>query len=303
MGAPIPSHSLVHGDKIDPVWFRYLQSLDGKANASDIRAIATALGSPDGTVANIPEQSADDVRILQGAGIAVTRDDAGAYSIALRPLGDSGAGTFKLITRDSTGRISGSLDGTAADVPYDNTASGLIAKDAQAAIDELASTGGGSGMSYVGGVSLAAPATELTLNGLGLSSDACYFIVFKLNIVLATSGQVRLFYNGDTTTTNYYSHRLVANNTTISAIRLNTAELAATDQAEHMVVIGHIVPDDEGRARGSFRINRRGTALMMESRDHLWNTTNNPTSLTFGHTVANALGAGTRVDVWKTPHP
>lgn len=138
MGAPIPSHSLVHGDKIDPVWFRYLQSLDGKANASDIRAIATALGSPDGTVANIPEQSADDVRILQGAGIAVTRDDAGAYAIALRPLGDSGAGTFKLITRDSTGRISGSADGSAADVPYDNTASGLAATDAQAAIDELA---------------------------------------------------------------------------------------------------------------------------------------------------------------------
>lgn len=135
---PNSQHRLVVGDKIDPVWLRYLQSLDGKANASDIRAIATALGSPDGTVANIPEQSADDVRILQGAGIAVTRDDAGAYAIALRPLGDSGAGTFKLITRDSTGRLSGTADGSAADVPYDNTASGLAATDAQAAIDELA---------------------------------------------------------------------------------------------------------------------------------------------------------------------
>src|SRR5690606_14721781 len=88
-------------------------------------------------VANIPDLSANTVRILQGAGIAVTRGEGGEYYIALRPLGDSGTGTFKLITRDSTGRISGSADGSAADVPYDNTTSGLAAEDVQAAVDEL----------------------------------------------------------------------------------------------------------------------------------------------------------------------
>lgn len=134
---PNSQHRLIVGDKIDPVWLRFLQSLDGKANASDIADIATALGSPDGTVANIPDLSASTVRILQGAGIAVTRGEGGEYYIALRPLGDSGAGTFKLITRDTAGRISGSKDGTAADVPYDPTASGLTATDTQAAIDEL----------------------------------------------------------------------------------------------------------------------------------------------------------------------
>src|SRR3546814_7986128 len=73
----------------------------------------------------------------QGAGIAVTRGESGEYYIALRPLGDSGTGTFKLITRDTTGRISGSEDGTAADVPYDNATSGLAATDVQTAVDEL----------------------------------------------------------------------------------------------------------------------------------------------------------------------
>lgn len=135
---PNSQHRLIVGDKIDPVWLRFLQSLDGKADASDIAAIATALGSPDGTVANIPDLSANTVRVLQGAGIAVTRGEDGEYYIALRPLGDSGAGTFKLITRDASGRISGSEDGSAADVPYDNTTSGLTATDAQAAVDELA---------------------------------------------------------------------------------------------------------------------------------------------------------------------
>lgn len=82
---PNSQHRLIVGDKIDPVWLRFLQSLDGKADASDISAIAIALGSPDGTVAGIPEQSADDVRILQGAGIQITRGDGGEYYIALRP--------------------------------------------------------------------------------------------------------------------------------------------------------------------------------------------------------------------------
>ena len=139
---PNSQHRLIVGATIDPVWFRFLQSLDGKASAADIAAIATALGSPDGTVANIPPQAGDTTAILQGAGIQVTRDDGGAYSIALRPLGDSGAGTFKLITRDSQGRVSGSEDGAAADVPYDPATSGLAATDVQAAVDELAGTGG-----------------------------------------------------------------------------------------------------------------------------------------------------------------
>jgi hypothetical protein len=90
-------------------------------NAS-LRTIALALGSPDGSVDNIPDLN---------------------FSSGLQELADSGQGValFK-ITRDDYGRVEGTEQATAADLPYDNATSGLAADDTQAAIDELASLAG-----------------------------------------------------------------------------------------------------------------------------------------------------------------
>jgi hypothetical protein len=73
-------------------------------------------------------------------GAAFTIDTApdGSVSVALDTLADSGAGTFKLLTRDTYGRLSGTKSGAASDVPYSNTTSGLAATDVQAAVDEVA---------------------------------------------------------------------------------------------------------------------------------------------------------------------
>lgn len=106
--------------KITPVWFRWLSELRGNADAgasqadmdAAIAAIATALGSPDGTVANIPPQSEADIRLLQGEGIAITGNAENGYAIAIRPLADSGAGALLGITRDAYGRVSGTTDAT-----------------------------------------------------------------------------------------------------------------------------------------------------------------------------------------------
>lgn len=140
---PNQSHAINGGGPIDPVWLRWLAQLeqDAQSSASDIAAIATALGSPDGTVANIPAQGSSAAATIRGFGpIQVTGSLAeGNVSINGRPLNDIGEGTFKLLTRDSYGRLSGTADGSAADVPYDNTASGLGAGDVQAAVDELSS--------------------------------------------------------------------------------------------------------------------------------------------------------------------
>lgn len=127
-------------------WRKWLESVNAAVNSNgtdtsslsaSISAIAMALGSPDGTVENIPDQDSLSVTITNGAGILVTgKAGQSPVVIALAPVDDEGGGTFKLLTRDDYGRISGSSDGNAADVPYDNATSGLTATDAQAAIDE-----------------------------------------------------------------------------------------------------------------------------------------------------------------------
>lgn len=111
---------------------RYLQYFRDLASAGSLtvdqvaainaalRTIALALGSPDGSVDQIPDLN---------------------FSSALQELADSGQGValFK-ITRDDYGRVEGTEQATAADLPYDNGTSGLAADDVQAAIDELAAT-------------------------------------------------------------------------------------------------------------------------------------------------------------------
>jgi hypothetical protein len=100
-----------------------------------------------GTTSDADETPATPATVVnQGIGIQVTGSSENGYSVALRPLADSGTGAFKLITRDAFGRISGSADGDAADVPYDNATSGLTATDTQAAIDEVKALIGASGV-------------------------------------------------------------------------------------------------------------------------------------------------------------
>src|SRR5690606_24240209 len=55
--------------------------------------------------------------MLQGTGVVLTVGADGVTTFDLAELADSGAGTFKLITRDSYGRVSGTADGTTSDVP------------------------------------------------------------------------------------------------------------------------------------------------------------------------------------------
>jgi hypothetical protein len=66
----------------------------------------------------------------------------GVTTFGLASLTNINDGVFQLFYRDGKGRVSGTLPGSASDVPYDNSTSGLSATEVQAAIDEIASGGG-----------------------------------------------------------------------------------------------------------------------------------------------------------------
>lgn len=179
-------------------WYSYLTNLELRATGdntglsvvqANISTIASLLGSPDGTVASIPELSflPGDTRILgqnsvtvfgtlaggavslslsgdsadlgntwfygtgpdgvrgwasiysaflEGDGVTLSEGTDGIVTIKLADLADAGTGTFKLLTRDAKGRLEGTLDGDAADVPVDSVGwVELSGADAQAALD------------------------------------------------------------------------------------------------------------------------------------------------------------------------
>jgi hypothetical protein len=65
---------------------------------------------------------------------AALDDGDGNYTLDLADLADSGTGTFKLITRDAKGRVSGTADGTTDDVPEGSTNLYFTDARAQAAV-------------------------------------------------------------------------------------------------------------------------------------------------------------------------
>lgn len=97
---PTPGQRLVVGDKIDAVWFRWLRSIADASDASAvsqadldaaIATIARLLGSPDGAVETIPEQTSElDGVVIVGQGpIEVTGSLAtGLVSINYREPDD-----------------------------------------------------------------------------------------------------------------------------------------------------------------------------------------------------------------------
>lgn len=130
-------------------WFRDLNALLDASELTDvevaaaIETIARALGSPDGTVAGIPQPLPFLPRttyVTDGVGIDVDGSLAtGGVSVSLEPLADTGVGAaLDKITRDAYGRLEGTEAATASDLPYDNASSGLSATDVQGAIDEVA---------------------------------------------------------------------------------------------------------------------------------------------------------------------
>lgn len=114
-----------------PVLYRWMQAVTNALRN------ATASTAPD-LSGYLPNTTT--VQGIGALGFSGTLAD-GTVLISLRPLDDSGIGALLKITRDAYGRVAGTEAATAADLPYDNTSSGLAATDAQAAIDEIA--GGG----------------------------------------------------------------------------------------------------------------------------------------------------------------
>lgn len=88
-------------------------------STTDIAAIATALGSEDGSVAGIPDQSASvgQVQAVEGETTTDGLLSNGYVQVGLADVADTGVGAALVkITRDGKGRVEGTEAATTADL-------------------------------------------------------------------------------------------------------------------------------------------------------------------------------------------
>jgi hypothetical protein len=296
--------------KIDPNWQRWLAEL--------VRAVNTPAATTTPTVA-------DPVSLVQGYGIAITGTGAtdSPWIVRLREIGDSGAGTFKLVTIDSYGRVEGSEDGTAADIPYPNTDSGLDAENVKAAIDELAAekvddapsdgseyvrknaawavATASTGMQLVGTATVAgSAATDLTLSGLDLASDGRYVLEYNFLNATASQAVISILFNADATATNYDNENVQANGSATTAARANAPTVGVLNASSTVIGQATIRSDRNGKPSVEWRMRTGETTTITERHGvTMWRTAANVTSITLSSSVASALSVGDYFKVWK----
>jgi hypothetical protein len=211
---------------------------------------------------------------------------------------------------------------SAVNFPFDPTDSGMSATNVQTAIDELAAqklgdapsdgaiygrkngawvaTAASGEMQLLGTATVSgAAATDLTLSGLDLSAFAGFKIILKIKNATASAGLISLFYNGDTTATNYDRQALSGTGSSAAAARVNAAAITSLIASECSTGTIDIFNDFDGKPRARSQTNIGApSGLILQDIAHVWDSATNVTSITLSSSVANALAIGSTFSVY-----
>lgn len=159
---------------------------------------------------------------------------------------------------------------------------------------------GGIGMTLLGAATVAgSAATVLTLSGLDLSLYRSFTIIMRMKNAVASASDLSMYFNGDTTPSNYTRQSLNADGGTVSAARANTAQFGTIPASSTFTSRLEIINDSDGKPRVFSYGNRDGaTVLKLSYFNVAWNTAANITSISVSASVANSLAVGSEFAVF-----
>jgi hypothetical protein len=156
------------------------------------------------------------------------------------------------------------------------------------------------GLKKVAEVSVSADTTEADITGLDILTDKLYLVEICSKNPTATTGEVQLCINGNTTLTNYYCQLIDGTGTSAGANRLNRPAVLTTDAGTMSHCICFVSLDPWGYYRALSTATRNTGANLNSSFKVVSSTftVTNITALNFLHNVAGGLGAGTRIMIY-----
>lgn len=144
--------------------------------------------------------------------------------------------------------------------------------------------------------------TQVDITGLDIDKDSEYMLVSDINNTSVDNSQIRLYPNGNNTTTNYYTQILNANSTNVSANRYNLNLMNLVNTGTKAFSISKIKLTNNGyyvvqttnqRAYGG-----SGIEIYNEYMTSTFTLTS-ITSLLIQSEIANAIGIGSRFTLYK----
>jgi len=145
-----------------------------------------------------------------------------------------------------------------------------------------------------------AAVTTVSFTGLDLDADKRYLLIFVVTNPTASSSYYDIYFNGDTTRTNYYRQWLGAASTSISAARANDPAIISLGAGKEVFCIVEIMRDPAGIPRFSTNNNIDDTSAVAINLNYgAWITSANVTSIDITAGTANAIGIGSKFILFK----
>ena len=247
------------------------------------------------TEADESERLPNSLRLLPGDNVHFEQDTSGG-TLTVNATGNIEA-TY-LTAEDETADLPNSLRLIAgSNIALDVDTSGNTL--------EISSTAGGGGgsLSLVAESTVAgSAATSISISGLDLAADEKYVIHFTADNATASAASISLYFNADTTATNYDRQAVTIASNLVTASRANDA-LIGTLNANAVNVNYTITPlalNLEGRPRSTWdRHGDNTTALAAQLFWHMRRTVANVTQIQVTSSVANSLAIGSKLTIWK----
>lgn len=160
------------------------------------------------------------------------------------------------------------------------------------------------GLQLVGSYTLAAGSQNNwnIVTGLNLSINKKYYFIFSGRNFTTTGVQMNLYFNGDTTNTNYYCQRVYNTSTTNSSARENQPLVINTvNSGEPFFVQGVIYVDPAGKLtiRGSSVYNNSTTLEIMDWGIQYTQVIAAITAITATYNASTACFNGAKFDLYQ----
>lgn len=142
--------------------------------------------------------------------------------------------------------------------------------------------------------------TQIDFTGLDIKTHKSYQIEVEIINPTASSTSLKFCINGDTTNTNYYTQEIVAGSTSLSAQRSNAPYIGYTLAGKYGYSNGFISLVN-GYLKANIYENRHDATSVNIAQYSIVKTATvtNITQITLISTIANAIGVGSKVRIYR----
>lgn len=158
------------------------------------------------------------------------------------------------------------------------------------------------GYELLADITVGTATTSVDITGLNIGKGDEVLLVSSMNNVVANTSEARIFINGNTTVSNYYTQRIYAMSTSRGASRFNSSTAIINDNVDTTLAITTIKLTNSGffvcQSQNSRKIGT-GSLLLDDWYATSTFTVTSITSLKIESSLTNAIGIGSRFQLYK----